>query len=73
MAPSILGVEKARKYRVRHISASQTYCFYFFFVPVLLLCLVLRQLYLLRHVRAQTAAKKRGNMWDMTKKRHSGS
>ena len=35
--------------------------FLFFCVPVVLLSLVLRQLRLLRQVRAQTAVKKRGN------------
>lgn len=59
MAPSIIGVENIGFVTIaphKHIVF-----IFFFFVPVLLLSLVLRQLRLLRQVRAQTAVKKRGN------------
>ena len=58
MAPSILGVENIGFVTIaphKHI------VFIFFFVPVILFSLVLRQLCLSRQVRAQTAVKKRGN------------
>ena len=55
-----------RKHKVRHNRiAPHKPIFYFFLCFCSLPSLVLHQLCLLRQVRAQTAVKKRGNMWNM--------